>query len=547
VCAATGMGATATLLAAHTCNTRFGPFLGSEPSLFADYVAADNGKSTASLAKAGHVFGTWAPGSVAFNFSESPPAAGREIEISRIDLRPMAQNTGKITMGDVELEPAHQLHDMRLVHGERVYGVFSDTTHFEVPTGAADFFSVGKDGNTQHQQFQSNTAPLTGTFDNMNGTLSLHLVIGDPKNDGAEVSFLGAFTRKPSYDCFAGIPPVFAPLQTIVVEPCYEGAPIAVPLPHVTDLCTPHDIDVSGLVISVNGNPVTPIPIVNGLVILPSGVAVIRWTATDGNGTTAAALQTVIVRSKPALFAAGKLEIDNDASVRTPSGAGATLDNRGSNSNTDDTKLHHGAVSGSVLSVPGVKLIGSTVLGNVQSGSTVDQVGGAVVQGQVISNMSPQLPVFPTLSPTFPPTSGDVNALAGTTVLSPGSYNNVVVNSGATLALSAGTYYFTTATISGTINLDTNKGSVRVFVKASMAYSGAINSNGAPSHFLVGYVGSQPLQLQTAFAGILIAPNAKLQLGTAKVQTYRGAFFANEIRVFQGVQITQSPFACTVQ
>ncbi|HEX8796130.1 MAG TPA: hypothetical protein VF765_34510 [Polyangiaceae bacterium] len=556
-CAASG-SPSATVLAPHSCNVNDGKFAGSEPSDFADYVATDDGTSTVTLAKSGHSFTTPSPGNISFNFSESPPHAGREIEISRINLTPDSFKTPEIDVCIPILppicftvEPAHDINDLRLTHGQRVYGVFTDDTHFQVPAGAANFFGSGADGSTPAVEFQSNTAPLVGTFDPIAGTFTLSVTVGDPTQDGAAATFNGKLTRSPSYDCAAGIPPVFSPspLPPILVEPCYEGATVAIPIPGVDDLCTPHHVLVSGKVVSVNGVALsTPIPVVDGLLTVSSGQLDVRWTATDANGTTATADQTVVVRAAPALFAEGSLAVDHDASVITPTGVGAVLDNGGAASSSD-TALRSGSASGPIASVPSVKLIGATVQGSVQSGGAVSELAGATVSGVVTTNSSPSLPSFPSVNVTFPPSAGDVDVATGSqTALAPGSYGNVDVRKGGTLVLKAGSYFFQRLHVwpDATVQLDTKHGVVNVYVESFLLYEGQTASNGDPSRFVLGYLGSTPALMHSSFTGVVIAPNASLQLAAQPNGAFKGAFFAMDIEVFPGVQVTQAPFACII-
>jgi hypothetical protein len=530
---------TATLLAVNSCNTHDGERLGSEPSLFADYVAGDDGTSLVTLAKASHVFSTGAPGTVAFNLSESPSASQREIEIARIDLTPDNFTTAGFKIGPITIEPPHQIHDLRLVHGERLYGVFSDATHFQIPAGAADFFAVGYDGASASQQFESNTSPINGAFDPVAGTFSLDLIIGDPTTDGAEATFHGTLTRKPSYDCAAGIAPVFAPLNTITVEPCYEGAPVAVPLPRVADRCTPHSILISGEIIAINGSPVSPIAMPNDLVSITSGQIEILWTATDANGTTSQAQQTIVVQARPALYALGSLDIDANAQILTSKAAGTTIMNGGP---AGETSLHNGSRSGGILSVPDVRLTGATVDGAIRSSGAIQNINGTV-SGQMLSHTPVVLPPFPSVASNFP-TGPDVTVAAAET-LAPGSYGALFVASGASVSIRSGAYTFTSIHIDGSVKLDTTQGPVSVNVQSAVFYDGAITSDSSPDRFVLGYVGNKDVEINSAFDGVIIAPHATLKLGVAK-QAHTGAFYAASIKVFEGATVTQAPFACTL-
>jgi hypothetical protein len=95
------------------------------------------------------------------------------------------------------------------------------------------------------------------------------------------------------------------------------------------------------------------------------------------------------------------------------------------------------------------------------------------------------------------------------------------------------------------LDLDVSEGAVNVYVQGSVLYEGQIVNNNLPSQFVLTYLGSQPVLLHSAFSGVLIAPNAMLQLGLPS-GSHVGAFFAKDIKVFTGTKVTQVAFACTL-
>ena len=554
-CSAPASGASATVISANSCNTALGPFPGSEPSDFAEFVAADNGTSSVRLASAGNAFQTASPGTVSFNLSESPPRAGSEIEISRINLSPNDLNTPEIDLVigicplciTITLEPSHSVHDVHMTHGQRVYGVFSDATHFQVPVGAADFFAAGFDDATPVQQFQSNSAPVAGSFDPSAGTFSLDLTIGDPDQDGAEAKFNGTITKHPAYNCAAGIPPVFAPvpLATLTLSPCFEGAPIAIPLPTVSDLCTPNEISVSGAVISIDGVTLaSPIPIQKGIATIPSGVAVIRWTATDGNGTTTTTLQTVNVRGRPVVYATSQLEVDDFVQILTPGGFGSVT-----NTGTGQLKVNSRAVVGNVLS-RGPVFLGdhATIHGSVRALGAIMPQNGVTITGQSVSGVLPAFAAAPTVNTTFPATnSGDVNLEPGqTAAIAPGSYRNVNIKTGAKLSLETGKYFFVTLDLEpqASLRLDQEGGLASVSVSSNLIYRGAVTDpDGVVTNIDLTYLGTNAASIESPFLGVLRAPNAKITLATLAAG-HAGEFFAKDIEVSPNTKITARPFTC---
>lgn len=162
---------------------------------------------------------------------------------------------------------------------------------------------------------------------------------------------------------------------------------------------------------------------------------------------------------------------------------------------------------------------------------------------------SPPLSPFPTFSATYPFNLNEIVVLPLTTVtLTPGPYDNVVVNPAGTLRLTHGTYTFNTLNVdpAGTIDVDSTGGAVNVDVQTEILHLGAISGGGAANQFVLGFSGILPVQLLTNFSGIVIAPNAALTLAQPLFGSYVGAFYANSIVVSPGVKVTEAPFACDV-
>ena len=552
-CRAPASGASATRIAANSCNTHGGPYLISEPSDLADYQATDNGTSTMTVASGGFVFTVASPGTVSINLSESPPRAGSEIEIARINLHPGNFTTPEIdeTIGPCPacitkvIEPSHLIHDVHLVHGQRVYGAFADATHFQIALGAADFCGTAIEDSTPIQEFQSNTAPVNGTFDLGSGIVSLDVTIGDPTADGAEANFNGTLTRKPSYNCMASIPPVIAPLSSLTLQPCYEGASVAIPLPQVTDLCTPQQISIKGEVVSINGVTQSPtIPITRGLLTVPSGDAVVLWTASDANGATSTATQNVSVRAKPTLYTTSQLEIDDGTSVLVPGGYGTVA-----NAGTGQLHINSTATVGYVQS-HGTVFLGdrSVVHGSVISLGTITPQNNVVVTGTYQSGVQPEFATAPIVNTTFPNTNaGDYDLEPDQTgSRAPGSYGNVAVKSRAVLGLRTGTYYFVTLDLEpqAIVTLDQTAGPVVISVKSNIIYNESFTDLSRQlTNVDLTYLGTNGVFINTPFLGVIRAPNAKVTLASLTTG-HIGEFFAKDIEVSPHTTVTARPFTC---
>jgi hypothetical protein len=343
--------------------------------------------------------------------------------------------------------------------------------------------------------------------------------------------------------------PTFAagtPTQVQLVA-CQSTPQLAtIPTPSATSSCGA--ATVTGKITAINGVTQNPaIALVGGKATVGPGVYKISWTATNCGGVSSAAfVQTFTITSAPALYAHHNLNIGTLASVVTQSGAGAPIANDGTQF-LGSTQLALGATAGSVSSVPGVTLAGSTT-GSVVSGGLVVNLL-ATVNGTVTQLTTPTLPQFPPLSVTYPFTLTNVNVLPLTTrVLAPGSYNNVVVPPTGTLVLTAGTYLFNTLSIApaATLRVDNTSGTVGVNVALNIIELGIISSNGTPDQFVLGYTGVLPVPLVTNFSGIVIAPSASLSLAQPLFGNYAGAFYARDIQVAPGVRVTEYPHFCSI-
>ena len=88
---------------------------------------------------------------------------------------------------------------------------------------------------------------------------------------------------------------------------------------------------------------------------------------------------------------------------------------------------------------------------------------------------------------------------------------------------------------------------VSLFVRdAIIALRGSLaTANGAAPLLTLGFQGTQPVFVDTAFTGTILAPNAKLNLDTlTSGQQYQGQFFAKDIEAFPDVTIIDHPANC---
>lgn len=209
--------------------------------------------------------------------------------------------------------------------------------------------------------------------------------------------------------------------------------------------------------------------------------------------------------------------------------------------------------AGTVYMQPDAKAQAITCTGNVTltdrdtvSGITL---GGTLTKGNgnVIGtvNRVPLSNVTSTQTFTFPATTQTVivDSLKSKT-LNPGSYVSANVNSGATLILLAGDYYFSSLSLesNAVLRLSPGHGAIRVFVASNLSFRPTIASGADPSRFFMAYLGTNTVTLETPFLGSFVAPRAALNIGTANSMLHRGSFMAQSIEVQPGAKVEFVPF-----
>lgn len=107
--------------------------------------------------------------------------------------------------------------------------------------------------------------------------------------------------------------------------------------------------------------------------------------------------------------------------------------------------------------------------------------------------------------------------------IDPGVYGLVTLNpvrlggQGAELTLKTGTYYIGTLTLDSysKVWLDQTKGPVIIYAATVNAFRGTFATvDGSPPDLFVGYLGTNPIYLETQFNGAIVAPNAQMTIRT---------------------------------
>jgi hypothetical protein len=199
---------------------------------------------------------------------------------------------------------------------------------------------------------------------------------------------------------------------------------------------------------------------------------------------------------------------------------------------------------GDIFSVGSVSLHDRThVHGIVRTGGTVTPGSDVVIDGGTDPNASialPSLASFLVTSP--PPTGGNVMLEPNQTrSLAPGSYGQVVVKSGATLNVRAGTYFFASFDLEpqGNLVLTQASGLTEIHVDNSVIFRGVERANAAvfPGLRTI-FNGQSDTKLEARYRGVFIAPRARLTLGTIAAG-FTGRFYAQDAAVEPGTTVTR--------
>jgi hypothetical protein len=256
---------------------------------------------------------------------------------------------------------------------------------------------------------------------------------------------------------------------------------------------------------------------------------------------------TTVKMTDLCLYARDAIAFNNSAKlVGSAAGTFAAMANAGS----AQTSLSTDVQVGNVWSRAPVTLADrGQVNGFIKTNQTVTRGNNTVVTGTITQNGFVQLPNFG-FAVTFPGTNSGAVTLQPNTAqtLAPGSYAALLVNSGATLSLSTGTYFFTSFDIEtgGKISCSSTGGQVIVYVSGNVIYRGTtVEKTGGRPKFFMGAFGTSSIALGGPFTGTLAAPSAQIVLNTVAPPGHSGAFFGQDIQVDPNQTITWFPFSGT--
>lgn len=226
-----------------------------------------------------------------------------------------------------------------------------------------------------------------------------------------------------------------------------------------------------------------------------------------------------------ALAASSSLKI-NDRAVVT---------GRVVNTGSVATDIGVDARTGEVTSIGNVNLRDrARVEGDVTTNGSVTLAGGATVQGQIFDGESTATSIRRFTVDFGNGSGGTVNVAPGQShTLAPGSYQGVVVSG--TLELSAGSYFFSNSFIlepPGQIRLNTAAGPVLIYAHNQVLVRGQfVGLSTTSPAVLLASAGSSVVQIESAFSGVVLAPNATINVATGG--PFRGQAFGKSIEVHQ--------------
>ena len=246
--------------------------------------------------------------------------------------------------------------------------------------------------------------------------------------------------------------------------------------------------------------------------------------ATGGNIPGGYCTNSTFAGAGVCMHASGTLSIDDRVTLTNPNGSLGSI----ANSGAGQTNVGADAKVGAIASVGPVLLRSRATTGAVTTAATVTTQDG-VIHGAVLEHQALALPTAG-LVVTFPVVQNPpaINLNPGDqTSLAPGTYGAVSIKSGATLSLSAGTYFVDSLTLEpqSKASLDSKAAAVVIYVKNGFTMRGAfVEKTGGQPNVIVGVLGSQGAVLGAPFHGTVIAPSGIIELDTVGSPGFSGAF-----------------------
>jgi hypothetical protein len=215
-----------------------------------------------------------------------------------------------------------------------------------------------------------------------------------------------------------------------------------------------------------------------------------------------------------------------------------------SNLGMGTTELGVEARSGDVYSEQSVTLRDrARIDGAVSTKGSVTRGTGTVITGGVSTGVSFADPAGKTFLVNWPAgtaTNHDLQPGQSLTLLAGVPYGNITVKSRATLVITPGDHFVQSLQVEPDANVVLQDGAQRiaVYVKNAFTWRGKLSTqSGASPQWLVGYLGTQRVPLESAFTGLLIAPSAEVTLARVPGGIHTGQFFARKAELHPDTRI----------
>ncbi|MBX3228905.1 MAG: hypothetical protein KIT84_41760 [Labilithrix sp.] len=144
------------------------------------------------------------------------------------------------------------------------------------------------------------------------------------------------------------------------------------------------------------------------------------------------------------------------------------------------------------------------------------------------------------------PGTQNVPVTAGANVqLAPGRYASVTTKSQSVLSLSAGRYELNSLDIhsKAALAVDTTNGPVVLLVRSAVGLAGSVATSGPSGRFILGFTGTQAVNVDGPFRGSVFAPYAALSLRAHQHSAgIQGSFFAKSVKIEQHTSVQFEAF-----
>jgi len=245
--------------------------------------------------------------------------------------------------------------------------------------------------------------------------------------------------------------------------------------------------------------------------------------------------------------AGGSLTIDDGVQVVKDAGGFSSVS---SVSATARTTLGVSALAQDAYSEPlGIDLRNNAhVYGALKTAADLTKQAGAGVDGLVSLFTSLRPLDLISWTVTFPNLNRGTCSIEPDNVqtIDPGSYGDIAVKSRSHLKVRSGTYFFNALSFDpqAKLDVDNTAGPVFIYIKNSFAFSGSVVPlDASHMNLLFGIASATAIPIQTAFRGILVAPQAAVTLPTDMSTGHFGSFFAKSLVLHQSTQIHHQPLS----